>query len=481
MVMQQIAILHGWSDTSDSFRNLQEFLVRNGFESADIRLGDYITLQDDIRIEDVADRMQDVIQQQIASGILKAPFDLIVHSTGGLVAREWISRFYPQGLGCPVKRLIMLAPANFGSRLASTGKSMLGRIVKGWNNWFEVGKVMLDELELASSYSWDLASRDLLDPAADNLPGPYGFGKVMPFILVGTRGYRTGPRRIVDEPGADGTVRCAAANLNVIGMTIDFSTNNEQPRITPWRQRNLGLEFPFAILPDRNHSTICDPDADPGLKNIEDLLGDCILNALKCDGAQDYERLASSWNLISESTSQLGGQPEKVAALFGTDPLDDADANSLHQYFQVVIAVKDSLGRQVTDYFVEFFSPDVGGTSDFELFHTEVLDDVHVNQLNASLRCLFIDRTDLEEKFYKLRPKIKNLAMSLSASNPGPNVRYFSTQAVGARGQLIIHKEDMTAAEDLGGARLRRNRTHLVEIIIPRRPMDDVFKLSQGV
>lgn len=215
----QVAIVHGWSDTSKSFHNLRQFLIDNHFAATQIWLGDYVSMDDDVRVEDVGKRMESVIRSAMETGKLTRPFDLIVHSTGGLVAREWIARYYPDGKNCPVKRLIMLAPANFGSRLASLGKSMIGRVAKGWNNWFQTGKEMLLGLELASPYQWDLARRDLLDPSGVG-EGPYGFGKVWPFVIVGSRPYSSGLRQIVNESGSDGTVRCAAANMNAVGLTI---------------------------------------------------------------------------------------------------------------------------------------------------------------------------------------------------------------------------------------------------------------------
>src|SRR4051794_8106953 len=123
----QVAIVHGWSDTSKSFYSLRDFLVGNGYQAAQIWLGDYVSMDDDVRVEDVGRRMEIVIREAIAANKLTVPFDLIVHSTGGLVAREWISRYYPDGTQCPARKVIMLAPANFGSRLASLGKSMIGR------------------------------------------------------------------------------------------------------------------------------------------------------------------------------------------------------------------------------------------------------------------------------------------------------------------------------------------------------------------
>lgn len=51
-------------------------------------------------------------------------FSCITHSTGGPVVRHWIECYYgASGLrNCPLKHLVMLAPANHGSALAVRGK-----------------------------------------------------------------------------------------------------------------------------------------------------------------------------------------------------------------------------------------------------------------------------------------------------------------------------------------------------------------------
>src|SRR5947209_4305653 len=103
----QVAIVHGWSDTSKSFWKLRDFLTGHGYQTTQIWLGDYVSMDDDVRVEDVGKRMESVIRTAIATNQLTVPFDLIVHSTGGLVAREWLSRFYPDGQNAPAKRLLM--------------------------------------------------------------------------------------------------------------------------------------------------------------------------------------------------------------------------------------------------------------------------------------------------------------------------------------------------------------------------------------
>jgi pimeloyl-ACP methyl ester carboxylesterase len=473
----EVAIVHGWSDTSKSFLNLRDFLSGHGYQTTQIWLGDYVSMDDDVRVEDVGKRMESVIRAAIVANQLTVPFDLIVHSTGGLVAREWLSRFYPDGQNAPVKKVIMLAPANFGSRLASLGKSMIGRVIKGWNNWFQTGTQMLIGLELASAYQWDLARRDLLDPAG-NGSGPYGLGKIWPFVIVGSRPYTSQLRQIVNEDGSDGTVRCAAANLNAVGMTVDFSVDINNPEVRPWSWRSGQAQFPFAVLPDRDHSSIHEPSQESGAQDaISQRLGDLILAALACDTAEGYQTLYTGWQQITEQTADLSQNDAALQAAFKSDP---PNSQMLHQYLQVLAVVRDDQGQVVDDYFLEFFAPEQKGTEDAVYFHQHVLDDVHVNSQSSSRRCLFIDRTDLMIGFYPLMRVERNrqLAVSISAAALGDNIRYFDKTSQGAAGHLIVHEEDETKRAGLAG-RLFRNTTHLIEVIVPRQPIDKVFKLSQ--
>ena len=53
-----------------------------------------------------------------------------MHSTGALVVRDWLPRHFTPARA-PVKRLVMLAPAYFGSHLTHKGRSFTGRVYKG--------------------------------------------------------------------------------------------------------------------------------------------------------------------------------------------------------------------------------------------------------------------------------------------------------------------------------------------------------------
>jgi len=469
--MAQVIILHGWSDTSETFEPLADFLRDQGVEPVPMYLGDYISLDDDVRVEDVAKRLEVVLQERIDAGDLHPPMDMIVHSTGGLVARQWLSDYHSDGGSC-IRRLIMLAPANHGSPLAKKGKSMLGRIAKGWSNWFETGKEMLDALELASSYQWSLVQKDLLSPAGEE-GSPYGLSndKVLPFVLTGTHPYGSGARRLVDEDGGDGTVRVASANMNTRGMTIDLTAADGSYNLNPWQSRSDIERIAFAVLADRNHGNITNPN-DPGAaESAEDqrALGEHILKALATE-ADDYVSLASAWFDLSEQTARLAGDQVAREAYFGGKKSEDY----FHQYFQIIMHVVDDHGNEVADYFIEYSDGSEGEERDAtEYFHTEVLESVKENSNNKSLRCFFIDRTDLLNGYYPRieSPDLRRVFMTITAAAPGGNVRYFGEGQHRAAGQILAHQEQDQNRWP------QRNQTHYVEIVIPRNPNDDVFRL----
>lgn len=471
---RQVLIIHGWSDTSKSFHALANFLRDHNYQATELLLGDYVSMDDDVRVADVGKRMGRVIDDMIETGKLPDSFDVIAHSTGGLVVREWLTSHYRgRAEKCPMKRLIMLAPANFGSKLAATGKSMLGRIVKGYDNWFQTGQGMLNDLELGSPYQWELAQRDILIvPGAVIADRYYGEDRVWPFVIVGTHPYTSLMRQIVNENGADGTVRVCAANLNAQGVTIDFRHSDPQQAVTFWGSRLDGFSIPLAVLPTRTHGSVVDPErADSD--NREDIaetpeekarLGQFILMALGCADFDQYRQIQQQWAEFSEVTAQKMSDEEKERAYY-------------HQYMQANFDVSDDYGQPVHDYFLEFFSNTAKRNEKANVYlHQSVIEDIKINSQNPACRNIYFDRTDLMDGYYRLITDRDEpvLYLSISAASPGKNISYFASQKIGADMQIAIHyKSDVTARW------LKRNSTHFVRIILPRQPADKVFRLTR--
>ena len=190
-----LVIIHGWSDEALSFQHLGSLLAEHTQRNlTQVNLADYISLDDSITMDDLVSAMQR------AWGACKLPrtvysVDVVVHSTGGLIIRDWIARYFTP-YDAPIKHLLMLAPANFGSPLAQKGRALIGRVVVGLRSQklFQTGTHILKALELASPYSWQLAQRDLFSDSVYYTPG-----KILCTVLVGNEGYR-GIRAAANEP-----------------------------------------------------------------------------------------------------------------------------------------------------------------------------------------------------------------------------------------------------------------------------------------
>ncbi len=496
---RQVAILHGWSDNSDSFKPLAKFLKKNGYSAVPVFLGDYISLRDDVKIDDVAKRMEEVIREKMAKPKnsrhrLDSSFDLIVHSTGGLVARRWISMHYASK-PCPVKNLVMLAPANFGSALAHMGRSLLGRVFKGWKTGFETGEEMLYGLELGSPFLWDLARDDLFDTSgsSDSSAVYYAADKVRPFVIVGTHPYPELAAKLTNENGSDGTVRVSGANLNAYGRTINFSgdpKNLTQPEVTDWVKRGGETNFPLAVLPDRTHGSVTDPNED-GLSKLPELqqqLGEIILQALKTNTAAQYTKVASDWKAISMETRNFAGGSDEAQEHRDRAFKDKGtSAAYFHEYYQIFVRVEDEFGCEIPDYFLSFmpkqrrhwYSLTASFSKEGVFFHDEVLEDIHEHQRAKTNRTLYLDRFDIMRSggFYdRIKEKAKReVHFTLTASDPGDRIAYFARGARAKRGLVQLHRREGTASRWL-----QRHSTHFLRIIVPRAADPGIFKLKRG-
>ena len=165
-----------------------------------ISLADYISMEDEVRFDDIVTAMQAAWDRH-GLPTETGSVDAIAHSTGALVIRDWLQRNY-EPERAPIKHLLMLAPANFGSPLAHKGRSFIARVYKGFiatrpkGEAFETGTEILKGLELASPYTWGLANRDRFGPDGTM----YQPGNVLCTVLVGNTGYR-GISSIANEDG----------------------------------------------------------------------------------------------------------------------------------------------------------------------------------------------------------------------------------------------------------------------------------------
>ncbi|MDR3458533.1 MAG: alpha/beta hydrolase [Verrucomicrobiae bacterium] len=431
-------IIHGWSDHAVTFVPLQQELnKRLGIPVPMISLAEWLSLNDLVTYDDLVTRMDAV---WTAYGLPRTPgaVDVITHSTGALLIRDWMTRYFAPG-AAPVKHLVMLAPANFGSPLAHKGASFIGRIIKGWNapSAFQVGAKLLKGLELASPYTWALANKDLF------VNDPYfGPGRVLATVLVGNAGY-TGIASAANEPGSDGTVRVSTANLNAAQMQVDLT----DPAAPQFRgPQNINGIAGFLILDGLNHETIHDP--------TQAAMMAALAEGLQVDDAG-----------FSAYCARLDAATQAVMAA------REAGSDRYYWGYQnTVVLVKDQFGNHVGDYFLEFY----GAANDTfweSLFHGKVIEDVHPYSDDNGYRSVLIDTTRLQAALAGA-PAAAPLQFSLSASPDISNneVGYasFTDNDIGAisipTGQIPLF--------------FSPNRTLFVEVIITRKQKDEIFKLG---
>lgn len=445
-----VLILHGYGGNPESWQHMATRLRdMTAGPVSHVLLGRYESQEDDLVFGDLTEGLEQKLraQQELLSGLTPRSFSMIAHSTGALVVRHWLQRYYadrPEAI--PLKHLILLAPANFGSRLAHHGNSEYGRFLhfiqerdrEGW----ETGRNILNGLELGSPFTYHLATGDILRRSAGdpdlhvlNAEGFYTF------VIIGNQPYtdriqRRFPGRA--EPGSDGTVRVAAAALSTRKLLIDFA------------QEPLGFQtiegfsrVPLAVVSGVNHSNI---------KENEQTL-DLVVKALNVSSEASFGQVNDEFEAVKKET-----------LIENDDPLT-------HQYQQFVTHLTDDTGSSVQDYDFDFEAYDPDGR---ELFDSS--DDLnatkrhsHPYTQDSSYRCFFVDYTDLSNIVAGL-PKGTTVKLSLIAKDLSRKVSY--------------ETGDHTRV-DLWGPAVAQERinffsgstTTLVDIKLDRKAREDLFDI----
>lgn len=440
-----IVIVHGWSDSHASFQKLREFLSQSlGVPATILKLGDWISLDDDVGYADIALALE---RAWHATGLPATPraVDVVVHSTGALVVREWMTRFHtPETV--PVHRFLQLAPANFGSHLAHKGRSFIGRAVKGWRTGFETGTRILRGLELASPYTRALADRDLFVAPAKRW---YGAGRILSTVLVGNRGY-TGIQAIANEAGSDGTVRIGTANLQAAHARIVFPPGTAAPQV---QFRNIAGAVGFAIVDGDNHSDIIMKDR----RSRSGLREDLILAALQVRDA-DFPESADQPFAWQARLDQAAG-----AARTGTGGRQNT-----------VVHLTDSFGDDVTDFFFEFWRSERSDRDFEQRFYRDAIADVHVFGENGAWRALNfdIDRFEALRRHPTLGFQTLLVSVFASPAKTGAAKVGYSTATGRDIGAWHVEGADIAKA-------FAAHRTLFVDIEIPRVVDEAVFRFRE--
>ncbi len=461
MPERPIVILHGWSDTSATFEPLARLLrARLWREVSIVSLADYVSMEDEVRFDDVAEAM-DVAWRRHGLPRGKGAVDAVVHSTGGLVVRDWLAR-HSTPARAPVKHLVMLAPANFGSHLAHKGRSFIGRVYKGFvakkpeGRAFETGTHILRGLELASPYTWRLAERDRFGRGGTM----YRPGNVLCTVLVGNRGFR-GISSIANEDGSDGTVRASTANMDCVRIGAVFPARPAAG--------GAGVEYTleessgstaFGLLEHHNHGTITlshrrRPIGEGGRDTPDGDLLEKIVRGLTVDD-DGFE----AWRQELEAGNR---------ALLPEAPRRDARN---HGFQNTVVHVRDQYGVGVDDHLLEFYEDDHDrGDLVARLFHESAIRKVHKYSGDASYRSVYVDCTRLARTIDKVH---EALSLSITAY-PELDERTpvgFTTLGSGGRGGVRIPRDAIARF-------FAPHRTALVTLQLTRQQSEATFRFRE--
>lgn len=436
MHKRPLLILHGWSGSSDSLKPLSSLLKESGFKVVDIWLADYLSMNDEITIQDLGQAMGKALRSNSIREKHHS-FDVIVHSTGGLVVRQYLIHYFldiPQQ--CPIKHLVMLAPANFGSPLASIGKSMIGRLRYGWkwDHLLQTGTRILDALELASPITWQIAELDLFNPNNKIFIPQH----IYTTILIGTDAYSK-IQGIFHENGSDGTVYVSTANLNAKYIKLVFKI----PEGYEVKKQKCYYEpIAFGVLYGHNHSSITKPKKDSKLMQI-------LIKSLEIKNIHQYQEHIKELNKLSEDTFHKGQKEKRY-----------------HQYQHVVTRVHDQFKGKIEDYFLEFFQETEEKTFDkvMQEVHSEILEKVRTYSRDHSYRSFLFDITDMKKE---VLDKGKRVDMSLCAAALSKNIFYRDPEEY----LPVVSHEDKTL--------LNPNTTLLLDIELPRIQHNNVFKFKK--
>lgn len=432
-----LILIHGYSSQGTAFDKWKEILASKGV--GPIHTLTWQSLVNEINLPDIAEGFERALR--VGGGLKPGePFDCIVHSTGMLIVRQWLAR-NPSRV-YELKRLIALAPATFGSPVAKQGRGLLGAIFKGRKelgpDFLEAGDQILDSLELASPYTWNLAHEDLFGDTTF-----YGKDSNTPYVFV-LCGDRTGfiGKKLAGE-GSDGVVRVAGASFNSRKIAIDFRKRSElkkaqRVRIMPWKNK----DSPVVIVPGADHgSIISSPDAT---------LVDLVERALAIDTWEAFNQ----WH---SDASRAWNQAE-------TDK---------PQFQQIIIRAIDERGEGIRDYAVKLLEEKDGKLREVGRFD----DSVSAYSGDKSYRAFHIDLKKLKpEKIKKLWMKVVLASGTRYAAYTGYDDTSFDANWIPeerglTEANLEISKLLDTTSQGESFSLFSPRTTTLLELTFDREPM----------
>ena len=466
----RVFLIHGYSANWKDLLQWKEALADAGIATESINVGNYVTLNNEVTIKDLGTAFDRALRKSPFAQNIPGnawTFDAIVHSTGMLVLREWLTndpfqRSDPRSRVRRLKHLVGLAPATFGSPQAKKGRSWLGALVKGNRDlgpdFMNAGDMVLDGLELASKYTWDLAHKDMVGPTP-----LYGKGDGTPYVAVfiGNEGY-TGISAVANTPGCDGTVRWAGCALDTRKVTLDFRRHSRLDAADPTKRVDISdwstdrLAAPMIAVDQQNHGTIIASPRPEVVSLVHDFFG------IKDEAGYN------AW----ETRALEYGAPFK-AVMDTSDDLKDGAG-----WQQLWIHMVDEHGDGVTDYNIQvFFGDDLSDSDDPAFEPVKMIADIYSS--DNSYRCFYIHLT---QEMLALKDNNKKMWLELIASSGSDLIEYEAYTGSPNDPQRLaidVHdptvnkpvKMDITELTEGGGSLFYPYTTTLMEVFVEREPM----------
>ena len=313
----KLIMVHGWSVThTETYGSLPDTLIQLARQQnlslkiEHVYLGKYVSFNDEVTLDDIAVGFERALRDIKGNENEIKPFACITHSTGGPVVRHWINRFYGARKlkFCPIKHLVMLAPANHGSALAVLGKQQVSRL-KAWFEGVEPGHKVLDWLCLGSEGQWEL-NRDFLKYR-------YQQQNFYPFVFTGqgidTKFYDFLNSYLV-EKGSDGVIRVAGANMNYRYCSLlqtDIPTPGKrsktlQLRVIKGHPIKYSPAVPLGVFSGLSHSGNKMGIMASKPKNPQhQLLASEVLKCFSVNSDKDYRQRMDDLKILTRQQQQL--------------------------------------------------------------------------------------------------------------------------------------------------------------------------------
>ncbi|TBR39075.1 MULTISPECIES: phospholipase [Dyella] len=463
--MTSLVFVHGWSVTNTSTygalpQRLQQQASATGMpiSIANIWLSEYVSFNDAVTMGDLVRAFDHALRDL---HLTDASFACITHSTGGPLVREWLraQREFPNTHSTiRLSHLVMLAPANFGSALAQLGKNFLGR-ANAWFNGVDPGKRILDWLELGSSASLSLNIDHIHgnDPATRNQ---------FLFVLTGDRP----DRKLYDhlnsytgEDGSDGVVRMAAANLNATHAVLTRSATTTrgdtlEPNVTH------APRSAFKLIPGAAHSG----DEHGIMAAAQDAVIEATLRCLAIRDSAAYARLCDAFDQENAARDANKVELESVGPFPARVHIHDP--RSL-----LIVRLADDAGEALQN---ARFLLAAGNPPNPDWMPEGFMLDRQANKLAPNVISFFLNYALLagDDRVADPRSPRRNLRAAVASHRPYTA----SIQPIDLDGLVHHALAAMSPADDLLDA-LRPHQTTVLDVVLPRKVHEGVFRLTQNL